>query len=128
MSLLGDVQAANLEWSRKIYHVDQGEEGEIWLLKRDVSTNQLTQFKRVKCSWSPADRQPNGDRLPMQVQFELRIAEELIEQADVNQAAGIQHGSQIYQIVTVGQSEPGIFKPFGADRFWRFWIASLEEI
>lgn len=116
-----------LEALRRVRHALQGEEPSILLLKRDL-TNALVELISVDQSWAYADRAADGSRLPPSVMFELQIAEEMISVAELNQVAAVKHGQQVFQIVTVAPGEPGIFKPSGLDRFWRFWLAPLEEV
>jgi|SRR5882672_719294 len=127
MSLLAKVQAANIEWDHRLNHAGQGETTQIVLMQRHATTNALIDFLPI-ASWKYRDRGFNNENLPSQVLFELQIAEALITKAQANKTAAIKHGQQIFQIVQIAQGEPGIFQPNGAQRFWRFWLAPLEEL
>jgi hypothetical protein len=115
-----------LEALRRVRHVLQGEDGTITLLKRNASTNALVDLLEIDTGWTYSDREANGGRLPPSVMFELQIAEEMISATDMAQIAAIRHGQQIFQIVVIAPGEPGIFKPSGLQRYWRFWLAPLE--
>lgn len=117
-----------LEALRRVRHVLQGEEGSISLRKRDSATNELVELRSIDRGWTYSDRAADGSALPPSVMFELQVAEELIAREDISQTAGVQHGQQRFQIVQVSPGEPGIFSPAGLQRFWRFWLAPLEEV
>lgn len=116
-----------IEALRRVRHVSQGEPGSISLLKRD-STNALVEVLPIDKAWTYSDVDAGGRALPPQVMFELQVAEELLTLDDVRQVAAIQHGQQVFQIARVSPGEPGIFPPTGLLRFWRFWLAPLEEV
>jgi hypothetical protein len=125
--ILTQPHLQRLEALRRVRHVLQGEDPSISLLKRD-STQALVEAVSVDRGWTYTDRDSSGGRLPPQVMFELQIAEEMIGREDVDQTAAIQHGEQIFEIVQLAPGEPGIFRPAGLQRFWRFWLAPLEEL
>ena len=119
---------ARLEALRRVRHVLQGEEGSISLRKRDATTKELVELISIDTGWTYSDRDVNGRGLPPSVMFELWVAEELITRAQIKQVAAVQHGAQRFGIVQFSPGEPGIFQPSGLQRFWRFWLAPLEEV
>jgi hypothetical protein len=116
-----------LEALRRVRHELQGEESSISLLKRDA-TNALVELASIDAGWTYGDREKDGGRLHPAVMFELQIAEELITSAEVYQTVAVQHGQQRFSIARITPGEPGIFPPAGLQRYWRFWLAPLEEI
>lgn len=125
--LLTQSHKKRLDALRKVRHVLQGEEGTIVLLKRDV-TNALVELLSIDSAWSYGDKDVDGRTLHPAVMFELQIAEEMITIDNVKHTTAVQHGTQRFQIVQVSPGEPGIFPPSGLYRFWRFWLAPLEEV
>lgn len=124
--ILTQPHLQRLESLRRVRWVLQGEPGSISLLKRD-STKALVEFLSVDRGVAPFNEDPDGNRLPPGVQLELQVAEELISREDYDQAAAIQHGEQLYRILNP-QAEAEEFRPSGLRRFWRFWLAPLEEV
>jgi hypothetical protein len=124
--LLTQSHLRRLEALRRVRHVLQCESGTITLLKRD-STNALVELLSINSSWTYGDQDVNGGRVPPQVMFELQIAEELLTLDDVKQIAAFEHGIRRFHVVAISEGEPGIFLPTGFHRFWRFWLAPLEE-
>lgn len=116
-----------LEALRRVRHVLQGEEPSISLLKRGAS-NALVELLSIDTGWTYGDTDARGRALPPSVMFELWVAEELITRAQIKQVAAVQHGAQRFGIVQFSPGEPGIFMPTGFNRFWRFWLAPLEEV
>lgn len=127
MSLLQQVQKQNIEWSHRLYHTGQGETDTIVLKQRQAGTNQIIDLLAIT-KFRYSERGINGENLPPNVLFELHIAEELLTNAQVKKIAAIDHDKQRFEIVQIAQGEPGIFHPHGAHRFWRFWLAPLEEL
>jgi hypothetical protein len=125
--ILTQAHMQRLEALRRVRHVLQGEDPSISLLRRGPG-NAPTELLSVDRAWTYSDRDADGDRLPPAVMFEVQMAEALITIDDVYQTAWIDHGQQRFQIVQVSPGEPGIFPPKGLKRFWRFWIAPLEEV
>ena len=123
MSLIGNLEAYNLNFQRAASHTGQGESGSIVFLKRAPGTNALAALVTVGEDWSYSSVDRNGNRLPPDVLFELRVAEDSISSSDLKQAAAIQHGSQLFQIV-----RPSPFELTGFERFWRFWLAPAEDV
>lgn len=126
--MLTQSHLRRLEALHRVRHVLQGEEGTISLRKRDATTNELVELLLIDRGWTYGDRAADGSTLPPQVMFELQVAEELIAKEDINQVAAIQHGQQRFKIVQLAPGEPGIFVPTALDRFYRVWIAPLEEV
>lgn len=116
-----------LETLRRVRHVLQGEDASVTLLKRNAS-NKLVELLSIDEAWTYSDRDVNGGGLPPQVMYELQVAEELITRTDMKQIAAVEHGAQRFQIVLISPGEPGLFPPTGLNRFWRFWLAPLEEV
>lgn len=126
--ILTQPNLRRLDALRRVRHVLQGEAGSISLLKRDASTNALVALLSIESGWTYSDHDAGGRALPPSVMFELQVAEELITKANIDQTAAIQHGQRRFQIVQFSPGEPGIFPPTGLNRFWRFWLAPLEEV
>jgi hypothetical protein len=126
--ILTQAHGKRLETLRRVRHLLQGEEPTIVLQKRDSSSQELVDLISVETAWSYTDREMDGSRLHPAVMYEMQIAEESITLDDVYQTAAVRHGQRRFQIVQVSPGEPGIFPPVGTNRFWRFWLAPLEEI
>lgn len=124
--ILTQAHMQRLEALRRVRHVLQGEEGTITLLKRNA-TNKLVPLLSIDRGWTYSDQDANGGRVPPQVMVELQVAEELLTLDDVKQGAAWEHGIRRFHIVAISEGEPGIFLPTGLHRFWRFWLAPLEE-
>jgi len=124
--ILTQPHTLRLNALHRVRHVLQGEEPSISLLKRGTA-NELIELIPIDSGWTYGDAAAGGGRLPPQVMFELQIAEELLTMDVVKQVAAVEHGAQRWHIVQVSQGEPGIFPPTGINRFWRFWLAPLEE-
>jgi hypothetical protein len=127
MSLLANVQAANFDWQRRLNHEGQGEPGQIVFLQRDPATKDLIALLSVE-SWGYGDLDAAGVRVPPQVLYELQVPESFLTDDQVKKIAAIQHGQQRYGLVILDVGERGIFPPAGPRRFWRFWLAPLEEL
>ena len=125
--ILTQPHLRRLEALRRNHHLLQGEQGSISLLKRD-STQALVELLAIDSSWFYGDRDVNGRALPPWVTFELQVAEELIVTDNIHQTAAVQHGQKRFQIAQREDTRPGIFPPTGINRFWRFWLAPLEEV
>lgn len=121
--ILTQPHAQRLEALRQVRHVLQGEEPSILFLKREPGTNALSELLSVDKSWTYDGADAIGNKLPPDVLFELQVAETLISPDDLKQAAAVQHGSKIFQIL-----RPSPFAPTGFARFWRFWLAPAEEL
>lgn len=122
---LTQAHMRRIEAMRRVRHELQGEDPSISLLKRGTGSA-LVEFLPIDQGWAYGDRAADGGRLPPSVMFELQVAEEMITADQIVQVAAVQHGQQIFQIVAIALGEPGIFRPTGIQRFWRFWLAPLE--
>jgi hypothetical protein len=118
-----------LEALRRVNLVLQGEPDSISLQKRDPNTGGFTDFLSIDRGFYPFfTRDPEGGGLPAKVQFEAQISELMVTDEDAKQVGAIQHGQQRFYIVRWDTGEAGIFPPIGPQRFWRFWLAPLEEV
>jgi|SRR5262245_36683366 len=125
--LLTKSHLQRLNALHRIRHALQGEEPTITLLKRGT-LNALVELISLDTGWTYSDREKDGSRLHPSAMFELQIAEELITSSEVYQTVAVQHGTQRFSIARITPGEPGIFPPAGLQRYWRFWLAPLEEI
>jgi hypothetical protein len=121
MSLLGDIQAANIGWAHRLNHTDQDETSQMFLMKRGAA-NELVEGKQIE-SFEYCDRTIEGQYLPEGVGYELRIAEEVLSDSDLKRNMGLKHGDRFFRVL-----QPSPFPPSGAYRFWRFWIAGVEKL
>lgn len=127
MSLLGNVQAAQIEWANRLDIAGQGEAKKITLMQRQDGTKLFIPLLEV-AQFDRRETDPAGRSLPPVVSFELIVKEELITRAHIDRLGAIDHGNQRYRIVRDFPDEPGIWEPTGDRRYWRFWVAPLERL
>lgn len=121
MSLLADVQAASIKWEHKLNHADQGEPMQVVFMQRGAA-NALVDGKTVE-AFGYSERTIEDGFLPQSVQYELRISEGLLTEADLKRNVGLRHGVRLFRVL-----QPSPFPPSGQFRFWRFWIAGVEKL
>lgn len=121
MSLIGELQAYNLAFQHETETVLQDESETLIFERLNASTGLSEEL--VEIAASPICRtDPDGHALPPDVMAELRIAEELLAEADIAGYSAIKHGSRRYRVIS-----PSPFSPQGNHRFWRFWITEAEQ-
>jgi hypothetical protein len=118
-----------LESLRRVNLEQQGEPGTIALEKLDPTTREYVAFLTVDRSFYPFFKlDAEGKSLPTDVQFEAQFGEDMITDEEARQVAALLHGTTRYRVVRGDQAEPGILRPTGPNRFYRFHIAPLEEV
>jgi len=127
MSLLADVQAAQIEWENKLDIAGQGEVKKVALMQRQDGTGLFIPLLEVE-DFGRRENDPAGRSLPPHVSFELTIKEGLITKEHADKTIAIDHGKQRYGILRGSGAEAGVWPPIGSNRFWRFWVAPLEEL
>jgi hypothetical protein len=127
MSLLANVQAAQIEWANKLNIAGQGEVKKITLMQRQDGTNLFIPLLEVE-SFDRSESDPAGRSLPPHVSFELTVAEGLITEEHADKTVAIDHGKQRYAIVRGSGAEAGVWAPTDAVRKWRFWVIPLEKL
>jgi len=119
MSVIGGLQAAQMEFSRQTKFAEH-QQGEIVMMA--YSGGALADSLTITQSWTRSDRTHEGDRLPPEVLYELRIAEDQLTAAQGLSVTAVRHSSVIYQII-----RPTPLPPTGLLRFWRFWLSPQES-
>ena len=118
---LAQIQSDALELIRQALHADNGEPGDIVLLERVQATGELVEGKRVSSAWCYSEQEYlTGLRLPPGVDYELRVSELRLTEADLIRGAAWKHGLRILKI----NGRP--FAPSGGNRFWRFFLTVGE--
>jgi len=118
---LARIQADALEEARRALHVDQGEPGLITLIERDRDTNELFDLVTIYTAWNYSEVDYlNRDRLPNDVDYELRVSELNLRPEELRRGVAFRHGRKIFQVVR----RP--FPPSASIRFWRFHLLLSE--
>ncbi len=117
---IAQIQSAALELARREKLTNNGHSGDVTLLK--MVNGALATHKLISQSWDYGERDSNGRFLPDGVQYELRIAESLLVDADLKIVTGAKIDGVIYQIIL-----PSPFPPQSMRRFWRFWLSPQED-
>lgn len=117
---IAQVQYDSLELARKEKLIANGHTGEAMLLR--MTNGALADYKLMAVAWDYGERDAEGRLLPEGVQFEMRVAERLLEAADLKIITGAKIEGVIYQII-----RPSPFPPQSMRRFYRFWLSPQEN-
>lgn len=127
--MLTQAHMQRLESLRRVNLEQMGEPGTIALEKLDPSTREYVAFLTIDRSFYPFFKlDAEGKSLPPDVQFEAQFGEDTITDDDARQTGALLHGTTRFRVVRGDQAEPGILRPTGPNRFYRFHIAPLEEV
>lgn len=117
---IADIQYDALELARQEKFVANGQSGELMLLK--MTSGKYANHRLIDKAWDYGERDSDGRLLPPDVQYELRIAESLLTDADLKIITGIEIDGVIYQV-----ERPSPFPPQSLRRFYRFWLSPQED-
>lgn len=117
---IAQAQYDALELARREKFVANGQSGEVTLLK-SVNGVQVS-HKLISQAWDYGERDAVGRLLPPEVQYELRIAENLLQSTDLRIITGAKIDGVIYQII-----RPSPYPPESLRRFYRFWLSPQEN-
>jgi len=118
---LAQAQAYALEMARIELHVNAGESGVIWLMRQIAATGGFAPLLPVEAEWCYSERDFEGARLPDGVQYELRVAEGRLSDAQTRLGVAWKHGARQFQVL-----RPSPLPPAGDVRFWRFYLSLAE--
>lgn len=126
--ILTQAHMQRLERLRQI-NIRAGEPETILLEKLDPSTREYVALVTIDKSFYPFfNLDAEGKSLPLDVRYELQIGEEMLTAAQARQVAAVKFGNSRYRVVRGDQAEPGVVRPTGNARFYRFHLAPLEEV
>lgn len=120
MSLIANLQAANLEFARKT-QFETHNEGEIRFQTQEQEEFSLVNEPNRTAMWLLSETTLDGKQLPPDVQYELRIPEDQLTTQQFKRIVTVLHKSIIYQII-----RPSPFLPLGLNRLYRFWLSPQE--
>jgi hypothetical protein len=121
MSLLSNVQASSLDWENRLNHAGQGEPMTIVLRMRGAG-NALIDGKEIE-AFGYRNETYRGRFLPENIEYELRVSEQLLTAEDLKGVIAIRHGSKQFYVI-----KPSPYPPASDLRFWRFWISTAEDL